>query len=84
MAERGVMHAGNLETSERLQSVFALLSDGKEHTTRDIIDNSLATAVSAAISELRDNGCIIHCRQEGNAGKRIAYYRMDVKRYLPA
>ena len=48
---RGLMH------SARLQRVHALLSDGREHTTREIVLGAHVMAVSACVAELRANGC---------------------------
>ena len=77
------MNSAKLDKSDRLQRVLALLADGKEHTTRDILDNAHVGAVSPAISELRDNGLTIHCRHtRPEPGKRVCYYRLDVDAFL--
>lgn len=65
------MRAANLETSERLQRVAALLADGREYTTRTIIRKARVCAVNTAIAELRENGLDIRCRKKG----RRFYYR---------
>ena len=71
------MHAGRLDRSPRLRRVHELLSDGHEHSTRDIREGAHIEAVSATVSELRDNGAEIQCRQDVNAaGQRIWLYRM--------
>ncbi len=54
------MHAATL-TSPRLQRVLKVLSDGRPHTTRDIVRKGRVMAVSACISELRENGAEIGC-----------------------
>lgn len=65
------MNAAKVTTSDRLRRVAAVLSDGKEHSTRDIIINADVCAVNSAVAELRQNGLQISCRrQEGNF-----YYR---------
>lgn len=68
------MNAASLETSKRLQRVDKLLSDGKEHSTLDIVQRASVCAVNSIIAELRENGRII--RSERKAG--IWYYRMQV------
>ncbi|MCP5345133.1 MAG: hypothetical protein H7A05_10980 [Pseudomonadales bacterium] len=66
------MNHANIQTSERLQRVDKFLSDGLFHSTRDIVIGAQVMAVSAVVSELRENGRNIICRQKG----RIFYYRM--------
>ena len=48
-------------TSPRLQRVARVLSDGRSHTTRDIVRKGRVMAVSACIAELRANGAEILC-----------------------
>jgi hypothetical protein len=67
------MNAAKLDKSERLQRVDALLSDGREYSTQDIIDMAFVSAVSASISELRKNGRTITCRRV----KDIWLYRRE-------
>ena len=55
------MHAAKREHSPP-QRVNALLSDGQEYSTRDIVDCANVCAVNAIISELRANGCQITTR----------------------
>lgn len=57
-----VMHAANLNKSERLQRVDAFLSDGLPHSTMEIIQGAHVASVSATISELRRNGREITCK----------------------
>ena len=66
------MNHANIQTSERLQRVDKFLSDGLFHSTRDIVIGAQVMAVSAVVSELRENGRNIICRQKG----KIFYYRM--------
>ena len=66
------MNHANIQTSERLQRVDRFLSDGLFHSTRDIVIGAQVMAVSAVVSELRENGRNIICRQKG----KIFYYRM--------
>lgn len=72
------MHAATINRSERLQRTHALLSDGAWHSTRDIVVSAEVMAVSAVISELRVNGCTIHCRRsQSSTGRSIFEYRME-------
>lgn len=66
------MNHANIQTSERLQRVDKFLSDGLFHSTLEIIDGTRVCAVNSIVSELRENGRDIICRQKG----RIFYYRM--------
>lgn len=68
------MHSARLEKSERLKRVAALLADGNEYSTLDIIKKAEVCAVNSIISELRANGGNISCRCEG----RVWYYKMEV------
>ena len=72
------MHAGSLATSVHLQALHEYLSDGKLHTTQDILDNTPLAAVSPAISALRKNGCVIDCRYRETTptGAKVYEYRM--------
>ena len=62
---RRTIKAALLERSERLQKVAIFLSDGKPHSTRDIIKKCDVCAVSTIIDELREpkNGFDIICKQ---------------------
>lgn len=70
------MHAARLENSPRLQRLRAYLSDGRWHSTRDIVFDAHVMAVSAAVSELRDNGLTVECRSTLVDGRRLFEYRM--------
>lgn len=61
------MRAANLETSDRLQRVHALLTrfQGRWLSTMDIIQRAQVCAVNSIISELRENGLTIECKREG-------------------
>lgn len=65
---RGTIHAALLENSERLQRVAKFLSDGKPHSTREIIIGADVCAVNAIVGELRDlkNGFDIVCKRRGD------------------
>ena len=57
--------------SPRLQRTLALLEYGGEYSTLDIVMGANVMAVSAVISELRQNGVEIECNRRGN----IWYYK---------
>lgn len=58
----GRIRAANADRSERLQRVLSLLSDGREHTTLNIIKEADVCAVNSAAAELRANGYVVRCR----------------------
>ncbi|WP_028314690.1 hypothetical protein [Desulfatibacillum aliphaticivorans] len=68
------MNAADIQKSERLQKVDALLSSGLEFSTMAIIAQANVCAVNSIVAELRENGRVIHCRRDG--GKWL--YRMEV------
>jgi hypothetical protein len=51
--------------------VDALLADGQEYSTMEIVNKAQVCAVNSIISELRANGREIYCRRE----KHVWYYR---------
>lgn len=59
-------HAARIETSDRLQRVDKLLADGREYSTREIVQHCDVYAVNSIIAELRSNGRDIRCRRERN------------------
>jgi hypothetical protein len=74
------MHAATL-ASPRLQRVLALLSDGRPHTTRQIVRGARVMAVSACIAELRACGAEILCqRRPGPPGFGPRFYYTLIKR----
>ncbi len=66
------MNAAQIENSDRLKRVDTLLSDGKKHSTMDIVQGARVCAVNSIIAELRENGRVIDCEREGNTW----YYTM--------
>ena len=72
------MHAARLSRSPRLQRLHALLADGRERSTMDIVTDARVCAVSSCIAELRVNGAEIVCRQIVNpaTSERVFLYRM--------
>ena len=60
------MNAASIESSERLNRVLDLLSQGGEFSTLDIIKEANVCAVNSIISELRQNGFDINCQRRGD------------------
>lgn len=73
------MNAAKVKKSDRLKSVLELLKQKKAFSTRDIIRATGVCAVSAIISELRQNGYRITCMRQYNQkqGKTIYYYKLN-------
>jgi len=67
------MNAASIESSERLNRVLDLLSQGGEFTTLDIIKSANVCAVNSIISELRQNGFDINCQRRGEKW----FYRLE-------
>ena len=62
-------------SSPRLQKVLRLLSDGRPHTTRDIVRRAGVMAVNACVAELRTHGAEINCvRQAAPKGFGWVWY----------
>ena len=71
------MHAARLANSPRLQRVHALLADGAEHSTMDIVAEARVCAVNSIVAELRVQGAEIACRQiRSHRGDRVWLYSM--------
>ena len=70
------MHAAHLDRSPRLQRVRELLSDGREHSTLDIVREAGVCAVNSIIAELRANGLDIACRRETRPEGPVWLYRL--------
>ena len=79
------MRAARLERSPRLQRVHALLADGGEYTTLEIVRRPGVCAVNSIIAELRENGCYIECRQvrDPATGAPVWRYRMPFSGLRP-
>jgi hypothetical protein len=60
------MHSAKLAKSSRLQRVLKVLSDGNQHTTRQIIRKAAVCAVNSIVAELRANGLTIECERRNN------------------
>ena len=71
------MHAARLAESPRLQRTLAVLADGREHTTRDILTAARVCAVNSIVAELRANGHHITCRQQVTDDGRVWLYRLE-------
>lgn len=63
-------------SSERLQRVSRLLSDGKPHSTREIMQRAHVCAISSCVFELRANGAEIICERHMIKGKQLFFYTM--------
>jgi hypothetical protein len=63
----GTIRYAKIETSQRLQRVHRLLSDGRWHGTREINQVADVCAVNTAIAELKANGydIVIRCVGRG-------------------
>lgn len=73
------MHAAKLARSGRLQRVYGVLSDGRWHSTQEIVLAAQVCAVNSIISELRANGCSIDCRQAPSEHGRVWLYRLSLE-----
>jgi len=69
------MNAASIESSDRLNRVLNLLSQGGEFTTLDIIKSANVCAVNSIIAELRQNGLDINCQRRGDKW----FYRLETK-----
>ena len=70
---RKSIHYAKIEDSERLQRVHKLLSDGRWHSTREIMREADVCAVNTCIAELRANGCpiVTYCSGRGRYGYKL-------------
>lgn len=68
------MHAANIQKSERLKRVYAVLADGLPHSTMEIVQAANVCAVNSVIAELRVNDCEIHCKRVDN----VFLYTMEL------
>jgi hypothetical protein len=74
------IHAASLKTSERLQKVYAVLKDGKWHTTKELHRPDEDLAVHTTISELKApiNNIKIETESAGVINGRSVYkYRLE-------
>jgi hypothetical protein len=69
------MNAASIESSERLNRVLDLLSQGGEFSTLDIIKNANVCAVNSIIAELRQNGFEINCQRRSEKW----FYKLETK-----
>ncbi|MGR3436845.1 MAG: helix-turn-helix domain-containing protein [Shimia sp.] len=71
------MHHARIASSPRLQRLLKALRQAEgELSTLELIKRAQVVAVSAAISELRANGCEISCRCAAEEGGRRYYYQL--------
>ncbi len=73
------MHAAKLKSSDRLQRVLAVLSEGGWYSTRQIIRMAQVCAVNSVISELRANGVQIECKQFASTRGRPTIWRYRLR-----
>lgn len=71
------MNAARLDESPRLQRVLDVLSDGRSHTTREIVAAADVCAVNSCVAELRANGVGVSCSQGFERGRRVFRYRLE-------
>lgn len=67
------MHAARISRSDRLRRVLAVLSDGREHSTYEIVHAAQVCAVNSIVAELRANGLRISCERRADRW----YYRLE-------
>ena len=71
------MHAARVDRSARLRRVHEVLSDGREHSTLDLVRSARVCAVNSIVAELRHGGAEIECRVSvSGRGERVWLYRM--------
>ena len=71
------MHAARPSRSPRLMRVLRLLSDGREHSSREIQQGADTVAAGTCVSELRAAGYEVECRRKDGPGRRPVWlYRM--------
>lgn len=72
------MNHARLIKSARLKRVHKLLSDGKWHSTWEIIQRAKVAAVNSCVAELRANGAVIETevRIDGPELERRWFYKM--------
>jgi len=72
-----MIHFAKLSSSPRLRLLLDVLTDGKQHTTRDIFDRTGSMAVHTDISELRANGYTIvtDCQGRNEHGRTVYSYQ---------
>ena len=69
------MHAADAARSPRLRRVLDVLSDGRWHTTRDLVREADVVAVNSCVAELRQGGLVVAC--ERVPGQRAWRYRLE-------
>ena len=68
------MRAASVDRSERLQRVVKFMSDGREHSTLDVVNGAQVVAVNSAMAELRQQNYVIDCERRGDKW----FYRMRI------
>ena len=73
------MHHAKIETSDRLQTLLALLSQGGWWTTKELMRETGSVAQATDISELRSNGFDVESRRlksELDTTRQVWSYRL--------
>ena len=60
----------------KIDKLFRVLSDGKNHPVSQIQRKTGLNSVSAAVRDLRNEGNTIYLNTRGSNGNRVNYYRM--------
>ena len=66
----GRIHAADPARSPRLMRVLRVLSDGREHSSRELQERADTVAAGTCVSELRAAGYDVSCRRAARAGRR--------------
>jgi len=74
--KNGSIHYAKLEASQRLQNVLRFMSDGKPHTSMEIIVGGNVTNAPTAICELRENGYAFDQWADYPNGKMVQSYML--------
>lgn len=67
------MNAADANKSKRLLRVLGVLSDGREHSTLDLLTNAQVCAVNSCVAELREANHDIRCQRRGG----VWFYRLN-------
>jgi hypothetical protein len=78
------MHHARIEYSDRLQRTLRVLQEADgEISTYELTRRAKICALSSVISELRENGAVITCRQVVENGQRRFFYTLIKSPELP-
>jgi hypothetical protein len=82
LSATGGIHYAKLENSPRLQRVLKVLSDGLEHSTREIQRLADVCAVGTCMDELRENGINVSPAKAKRIGDKTYYFYRLIKKTL--